>query len=143
MTTPTPGRPTLQDAFDVPQIESRISRKKSLGQLASPSSPSLSRLKRPALLTRSVTLPRVTPIESKPRRRQAELDQHPLEPETIEKIRRWIIGIAIGSQSHSFRIREHSSITAENRRPTTDGFIYGYAHFTQTKDPTSKRGYEQ
>ncbi|KAG6853479.1 hypothetical protein C0991_004095 [Blastosporella zonata] len=130
-------------------------------------------------------MPRVFQVESKPRRRQAELDQLPVEPETAERMRRWIIGIAIvdfdlddgpvlegifppsillpaeaenlafssfpdslqfdqGSQSHSFRIREQlNSINAEKRPPTKDGFIYGYSHFTQKKDATSKRGYEQ
>ncbi|KAG6817261.1 hypothetical protein H0H87_010922 [Tephrocybe sp. NHM501043] len=185
LTTPTPARPSFPDGFNVPQIQTILSRKKSLGQLASPSSPSLPRLTRPTPLVRSQTLPRVFQLENKPRRRQAELDLLPVTPETSEKMRRWIIGIAIvdfdvddgpvidgifppsillpaesenlafssfpdslqfdtGSQSHSFRIREQAkSIHAEKRPPTTDGFIYGYSHFTQKKDAASKRGYEQ
>jgi len=51
-----------------------------------------------------------------------------------------------GSQVHSFRIREQlQSLATEHseRLPTKDGFIYGYSHFTQKKDPSSKRGYCQ
>ncbi|KAJ6608667.1 hypothetical protein B0H10DRAFT_1815325 [Mycena sp. CBHHK59/15] len=46
-----------------------------------------------------------------------------------------------GSQDHSFRIREHP--LALRRATSTDGFMYGFAHFTQRKDAASKRGYEQ
>lgn len=51
-----------------------------------------------------------------------------------------------GSQVHSFRIREQlQSLAAEHskRPPTKDGFVYGYSHFTQKRDPSSKRGYCQ
>ncbi|KAF8333860.1 hypothetical protein F5887DRAFT_991661 [Amanita rubescens] len=51
-----------------------------------------------------------------------------------------------GSQVHSFRIREplQSLATEHSKRlPTKDGFIYGYSHFTQKRDPSSKRGYCQ
>lgn len=49
-----------------------------------------------------------------------------------------------GSQSHSFRIREQLKIVHTDKRPpTNDGFIYGYSYFTQKRDATSKRGYEQ
>ncbi|GBE88217.1 DUF1630-domain-containing protein [Sparassis crispa] len=51
-----------------------------------------------------------------------------------------------GSQIHSFRIRAHESLEGvlSHQRPVTeDGFIYGYSHFTQRKDNTSKRGYQQ
>ena len=93
----TPSRPPLQEGSnDVPQTQLRLSRKKSLGQLASPSSPTLPRFTRPKPLVRSQTLPRVTQIDNKPRRRQAELDQIALAPEMAEKVRRWIISIAIG-----------------------------------------------
>ncbi|KAF5379809.1 hypothetical protein D9615_005688 [Tricholomella constricta] len=95
LTTPTPTRPTFPQGFNVPHIPPSISRKKSLGKLNSPSSPSLPKFPRPATLSRSKTLPRVFQLESKPRRRQAELDQLDLTPETVEKLRRWIIGIAI------------------------------------------------
>ncbi|GLB40135.1 putative stabilization of polarity axis [Lyophyllum shimeji] len=95
ITTATPARAGFPESFEVPHIPPSISRKKSLGQLNSPSSPSLPKLNRPAALSRSQTLPRVTQLESKPRRRQAELSQLDANPETIEKIRRWIIGIAI------------------------------------------------
>ncbi|KAJ7230450.1 hypothetical protein GGX14DRAFT_486146 [Mycena pura] len=49
-----------------------------------------------------------------------------------------------GSQNHSFRIREHPWRLPDERRPAAkDGFLYGFAHFTQRKDASSKRGYEQ
>lgn len=49
-----------------------------------------------------------------------------------------------GSQNHSFRIREELKDLANRRCPlSVDGFIYGFAHFTQRRDPTSKRGYYQ
>ncbi|KAJ7645371.1 hypothetical protein B0H17DRAFT_1104050 [Mycena rosella] len=49
-----------------------------------------------------------------------------------------------GSQDHSFRIREHALSLPGDRRPVSkDGFMYGFAHFTQRKDSSSKRGYEQ
>ncbi|KAG6907162.1 hypothetical protein DXG01_010287 [Tephrocybe rancida] len=92
--TPTPVRPTFPEGFSVPPIQTRP-RKKSLGQLASPSSPTLPRFARPAPLVRSQTLPRVYQLDTRPRRKQAELDQLDIAPETVEKIRRWIIGIAI------------------------------------------------
>ncbi|KAJ6594236.1 hypothetical protein B0H19DRAFT_1012366 [Mycena capillaripes] len=49
-----------------------------------------------------------------------------------------------GSQDHSFRIRESPLPLPGDRRPAPkDGFMYGFAHFTQRKDASSKRGYEQ
>ncbi|KAF8557117.1 DUF1630-domain-containing protein [Imleria badia] len=53
-----------------------------------------------------------------------------------------------GSQVHSFRIRvylESSEAPAdeEPRPPPLDGFMYGFSHFCQKRDPTSKRGYQQ
>ncbi|KAG6861106.1 hypothetical protein C0995_003835 [Termitomyces sp. Mi166 len=158
-TTLISTRPSLQEGFNGPQTQHRLSDKKSLGQLASPSSPTLPRLTRPALV-RSQTLPRVSQVENlyKPRRRQAELDQIALAPEATEKIRRWIIGIAIvdfdiddgpvidGIYPSSILMppeAENFPINAEKRPSTQDGFIYGFSHFTQKKDPSLKRGYEQ
>lgn len=48
-----------------------------------------------------------------------------------------------GEQWHSFRVREQ--LTSENnKRPATkDGYIYGFSHFTQKRDESSKRGYRQ
>ncbi|KAI9568201.1 hypothetical protein HD554DRAFT_2100798 [Boletus coccyginus] len=51
-----------------------------------------------------------------------------------------------GSEVHSFRIRVYpdSEATADERRPQPlDGFMYGFSHFCQTRDPKSKRGYQQ
>ncbi|KAJ7454663.1 hypothetical protein FB451DRAFT_1049181 [Mycena latifolia] len=49
-----------------------------------------------------------------------------------------------GSQDHSFCIREQVLSLSSDRRPAAkDGFMYGFAHFTQRKDSSSKRGYEQ
>ncbi|KAF8626595.1 hypothetical protein AX17_006513 [Amanita inopinata Kibby_2008] len=171
-----------------------------LGQYASPSSPALTRFGlglgnesgnvlvqgRPATLTRSRTLPRVSQVEVKPtRRKKSEVDGLEMDQDVVDKLRRWILGIAVvefdldhgpvidgifppmlllpaeseniafsafpdssqfeeGSQIHSFRIREQiQSVVAEKRPPTKDGFIYGFSHFTQKKDPSSKRGYRQ
>ena len=49
---------------------------------------------------------------------------------------------------HSFRIRvypESSEVPMEGDRcpPSLDGFMYGFSHFCQKRDPTSKRGYQQ
>jgi len=53
-----------------------------------------------------------------------------------------------GSQFHSFRIRDHGSRTelsalSVQRPEALDGFLYGYAHFCQRRDTSSKRGYSQ
>ncbi|KAJ6498965.1 hypothetical protein C8R45DRAFT_980498 [Mycena sanguinolenta] len=48
-----------------------------------------------------------------------------------------------GSQDHSFRIRQSLPLPGDRRPATMDGFMYGFAHFTQRKDASSKRGYEQ
>ena len=49
-----------------------------------------------------------------------------------------------GSLTHSFRIREQfTSVPSDNRPPNKDGFIYGFSHFIQRRDPSSKRGYQQ
>ncbi|TCD70207.1 hypothetical protein EIP91_004387 [Steccherinum ochraceum] len=57
--------------------------------------------------------------------------------------------VELGSQMHSFRIRPHDPqedklVRSDEDRPkTADGFMYGYSHFTQRRDTTSKRGYQQ
>lgn len=54
-----------------------------------------------------------------------------------------------GSQTHSFRMRFHNPaedklLRLGDRRPQTeDGFLYGFSQFTQRRDATSKRGYQQ
>ncbi|KAL4248032.1 hypothetical protein ABKN59_002409 [Abortiporus biennis] len=57
-----------------------------------------------------------------------------------------------GSQLHSFRLRQQDSsknkldrlLRQDTDRPTSnDGFIYGYSHFTQRRDSSSRRGYQQ
>ncbi|KAF8123478.1 hypothetical protein EV363DRAFT_1356585 [Boletus edulis] len=53
-----------------------------------------------------------------------------------------------GSAVHSFRIRVYPEAFVEGvdetRRPQPlDGFMYGFSHFRQKRDPTSKRGYQQ
>lgn len=185
ISTATPSRPSFPPGFDVPHIAQNLSRKKSLGNLNSPSSPTLNKFVRLPSLSRSQTLPRLFQLEKKPRRRQSEFDGLEVSKEAIERMRRWIIGIAIvdfdvddgpviegiyppsillpaeseniafssfpdslqfdqGSQSHSFRIREQlKTVHTDKRPPTNDGFIYGYSYFTQKRDATSKRGYEQ
>ncbi|KDQ59072.1 hypothetical protein JAAARDRAFT_192624 [Jaapia argillacea MUCL 33604] len=53
-----------------------------------------------------------------------------------------------GSQCHSFRIRDSGHVEERalrnfGRGAPSDGFVYGYCHFTQQRDSTSKRGYRQ
>ncbi len=54
-----------------------------------------------------------------------------------------------GSQIHSFRIHLQSTpegeldINGYDRPMSKDGFMYGFSHFTQRRDPSSKRGYQQ
>ncbi|KAJ7510496.1 hypothetical protein B0H11DRAFT_2216285 [Mycena galericulata] len=158
-----------------------LARKNSLDSLPLPSP---TKSGRPGGLSRSHTLPRVTQLETKSRRKNSELDALVVEPDVLARIRRWILGVAIvdfdvddgplitgiypsvvlfpeeaeniafsafpdspqfedGSQDHSFRIREHISLPGDRRPATKDGFMYGFAHFTQRKDLSSKRGYEQ
>ncbi|PPR05961.1 hypothetical protein CVT24_004625 [Panaeolus cyanescens] len=48
-----------------------------------------------------------------------------------------------GSQTHSFRFRLQPRPSGEDTVSTIDGFIYGYSHFIQRRDASSKRGYHQ
>ncbi|KAH9960935.1 hypothetical protein BC827DRAFT_1206394 [Russula dissimulans] len=56
-----------------------------------------------------------------------------------------------GSETHSFRIREHvarnnqggSSLSDTRRAPSPDGFVYGFSYFNQERSTASKRGYSQ
>ncbi|KAN0093280.1 hypothetical protein V8E55_004064 [Tylopilus felleus] len=53
-----------------------------------------------------------------------------------------------GSEVHSFRIRVYpqsseTPVEDERRPQSLDGFMYGFSHFCQKRDPTSKRGYQQ
>ncbi|KAI0072956.1 DUF1630-domain-containing protein [Panus rudis PR-1116 ss-1] len=56
---------------------------------------------------------------------------------------------AEGSHIHSFRLRlsgpsEDILPRSEDDRPSThDGYMYGFSYFTQRRDSTSKRGYQQ
>ncbi|KAJ7284512.1 hypothetical protein C8J57DRAFT_1447020 [Mycena rebaudengoi] len=158
-------------------------RKTSLDSVQLPPSPT--RPERPRGLSRSHTLPRISQVDSKSRRKNSELDALVVEPDVLARMRRWILGVAVvdfdiddgpvitgiypslfmfpeeaeniafsafpdspqfedGAQDHSFRIREHLVALPSGRRPAPkDGFMYGFAHFTQRKDPASRRGYEQ
>ncbi|KAF9560706.1 DUF1630-domain-containing protein [Agrocybe pediades] len=42
-----------------------------------------------------------------------------------------------GSQTHSFRVK------AREFKVTKDGYLYGFSHFIQKRDSSSKRGYQQ
>ena len=48
-----------------------------------------------------------------------------------------------GEQCHSFRVREQLTSENDKRPATKDGYIYGFSHFTQKRDESSKRGYRQ
>ncbi|KIK62649.1 hypothetical protein GYMLUDRAFT_242791 [Collybiopsis luxurians FD-317 M1] len=187
--TSSPSPRTPKKGFTLPALKRHISRKSSLDQLQipSPSSPDLSKpikWERPGLV-RSATLPKVQQAEKRSDTLAAQLEALQVDSEVLEKIRRWILGIAIvnfdidqgpvvdgvfpplvlfpkelenvafsafpdslqfdqGSQIHSFRIRgERIGVSSEKRPANADEFIYGYSYFTQKRDPSSKRGYEQ
>ncbi|EIN04033.1 DUF1630-domain-containing protein [Punctularia strigosozonata HHB-11173 SS5] len=104
-----------------------------------------------------------------------------MEPEKVQKMQRWIIGLVVvnfdldlgpvihsiypdlafsketnqniafssfpdslqfaeGVMDHSFRIRDSGTRSGP---ADIDGFIYGFSHFTQHRDSSSKRGYLQ
>lgn len=65
--------------------------------LPSPSSPSLVP-KRPSQFLRSQTLPRGFVLEKEriPRRIQTEINALPVDPVSVAKMQRWILGIAVG-----------------------------------------------
>ncbi|KAI5834906.1 DUF1630-domain-containing protein [Schizophyllum commune Tattone D] len=170
----------VPDATPVKGARQQHSKRASLGW-ASPSSPSLLLGARKSSLSRSQTLPRTASVRS---RRPSILDSLSVDTTVADKMRRWILGIAVvnfdidhgpvvdgiypplflypdeieniafssfpdsaqfeqGAQAHSFRIREDEAIGNEKRPPTIDGFIYGFAHFSQRKDASIKRGYQQ
>uniref|UniRef100_D8PVD3 UDENN domain-containing protein n=1 Tax=Schizophyllum commune (strain H4-8 / FGSC 9210) TaxID=578458 RepID=D8PVD3_SCHCM len=170
----------VPDATPVKGARQQHSKRASLGW-GSPSSPSLLLGARKSSLSRSQTLPRTASVRS---RRPSILDSLSVDTTVADKIRRWILGIAVvnfdidhgpvvdgiypplflypdeieniafssfpdsaqfeqGAQAHSFRIREDEAIGNEKRPPTIDGFIYGFAHFSQRKDASIKRGYQQ
>ncbi|KAJ3712173.1 hypothetical protein C8R42DRAFT_687227 [Lentinula raphanica] len=180
---------TPKKGFALPTLKKHLSRKSSLDQLQvpSPSSPDLTKavkLGRPQL-TRSATLPKVPQSPIRSARLTAELDALEVDSTLLEKIRRWILGIAIvnfdidqgpvigaifpplilfpkeseniafssfpdslqfdqGFQIHSFQIRGEKISTSSDKRPADIGeFIYGFSYFTQKRDTTLKRGYEQ
>ncbi|KAF8630254.1 hypothetical protein AX15_003031 [Amanita polypyramis BW_CC] len=196
--TETPPVPSKLPAYLSPLSGHGNKNQGGVGQFNSSSSPALTRsgtgggggeeLERELKLTRSMTLPRSPQTKTKLMwRGSSEIAGMEMDPTAVEKLRRWILGIAIvefdldhgpvvdgiyppvsllpaesenlafsafpdspqfeqGSQVHSFRIREQvQSLPEEHpkRRPTLDGFIYGYSHFTQKRDPSSKRGYRQ
>ncbi|KAG2017591.1 FAM116B protein [Coprinopsis cinerea AmutBmut pab1-1] len=177
--------PSTSSTTSLNGIASR--QRSALGVVNSPSgstsSLNLPKPVRPSMqLARSQTLPR----RSGDRRvRKGPTNDLNLDGTVVQKLQRWIMGIAIvefdidegpiisgvypsletlpaeeeniafsafpdslqfdqGSQGHSFRIRDLSAGTLSGKRPATrDGYIYGFAHFTQKRDPTSKRGYQQ
>ncbi|ESK95846.1 family with sequence similarity member b [Moniliophthora roreri MCA 2997] len=184
---PTPNKrppllPQLKVGSDI--IESSP-RKSSYGYGSSPSSPKLMNgsVPRSRVLSRSRTLPRISPSESnRMRRTRSEIEGLEVDAAVLNNIRRWILAIAIvefdlddgpvvdavfppihlssqeasniafsafpdslqfdqGSQNHSFCVRECPN--KERDQTTSDGFIYGHSHFTQRRNPHSKRGYEQ
>ncbi|KDR78789.1 hypothetical protein GALMADRAFT_118246 [Galerina marginata CBS 339.88] len=158
-------------------------------QLPSPSSPTLSKfLPESHQISRSQTLPRGFQREkehAEPRRIHSEINSLAVDQVSVQRMRRWILGIAVvefdldsgpvvdglfpplmllpaeseniafcafpdsalfdqGSQTHSFRIREQTvTLSPDKRPPTKDGFIYGFSHFIQRRDSSSKRGYQQ
>lgn len=96
--TPTFSQTPLLSAS---HITSSLTRKNGLGQLSSSSSSALDRSAtllptRSPSLSRSQTLPRISQPENRPRKRQAELDGIGASSEVLDKLRRWIIGVAIG-----------------------------------------------
>jgi hypothetical protein len=47
-------------------------------------------------LPRSFSLPRVDQVEVKPRKKVVDVEGIVVEPEVLSKLRRWIMGFAIG-----------------------------------------------
>ncbi|TFK35563.1 hypothetical protein BDQ12DRAFT_687965 [Crucibulum laeve] len=90
----TPSKPNFPDELDI-HLTQNLSRKLSAGPLNSPSSPSLATRHRPQQLHRSSTLPRSFQLERAPRTMQLELDKLAIDQETVQKMRRWILGIAV------------------------------------------------
>lgn len=94
---------TPKKGFALPALRKHVSRRKSsLDQLQipSPSSPDLTstkiaKLGRPQL-TRSATLPKVPHVQNRSDKLRAELEALEVDSALLEKIRRWILGIAIG-----------------------------------------------
>ncbi|KAK7005818.1 UDENN domain-containing protein [Favolaschia claudopus] len=122
----------------------------------------------PRRLSRSQTLPSRSP-PTKALRKNSEIEALVVDSDVLSRIRRWLLVITgiyppvvlypteaenisfsafpdspqfeDGSQDHSFCIRESSIALSDNRRPASkDGFWYGFCHFTQRKDASSKRG---
>ncbi|KAJ4493064.1 hypothetical protein C8J55DRAFT_556035 [Lentinula edodes] len=183
---------TPKKGFALPALRKHVSRRKSsLDQLQIPSplspdlaSTKIAKLGRPQL-TRSATLPKVPHLQNRSDKLRAELEALEVDSALLEKIRRWILGIAIvnfdidegpmvdgvfpplvlfpkeseniafssfpdslqfdqGFQIHSFRIRgEKIAVSSEKRPANIDEFIHGFSYFTQKRDSTLKRGYEQ
>ncbi|KAN0120747.1 hypothetical protein V8E52_004016 [Russula decolorans] len=150
----------------------------------------------PSLAISSLSRTRTLPLRS-PKRTTSifpTLQGISFEVENIERLRRWVLGLAIvdfdleqgpslscifpqlplypfeaeniafsafpdstlfkeGSETHSFRIREHvvrtsqggsaSNLFDSRRAPSPDGFLYGFSRFNQERSATSKRGYSQ
>lgn len=63
--------------------------------LDSTSKPPASPPTRPRGLTRSNTLPRVSQLETKSRRKNSDIDALVVEPDVLARMRRWILGVAI------------------------------------------------
>ncbi|KAF8501566.1 hypothetical protein F5888DRAFT_1609074 [Russula emetica] len=188
---------------DIQQADAHIdasSRTLDLHHIAS-SSPELNSKIKPALpslANSSLSRTRTLPLRS-PKRTTSifpTLQGISFEVENIERLRRWVLGLAIGnfdfdleqgpslicifpplplypfeaeniafsafpdstlfkegSETHSFRIREHvvrtcqggssSNLFDSRRAPSPDGFLYGFSRFNQERSATSRRGYSQ
>ncbi len=88
------SRSSLSLSFDLPPSSPAISLKSAFG---SPSSPELIKVLRPTALSRSQTLPRVPQTEIKPRRGSSGIEGLDVDDDVLAKIRRWILGVAIGA----------------------------------------------
>ncbi|KAF4613826.1 hypothetical protein D9613_007981 [Agrocybe pediades] len=128
--------------------------------------------------SRAQTLPRGFQLGKAERAIRKEIKSLTVDTNSVEKMRRWILGIAVvefdldsgpvvdgiyppmelsaaeseniafcafpdslqfdqGSQTHSFRVK------AREFKVTKDGYLYGFSHFIQKRDSSSKRGYQQ
>lgn len=100
--TPILSRPPF--LFNAPRTSQDLSQKKSLGQSLSPSSPNLVKAARPRGLSRSQTLPRGFQAETTSKRGPSEIDGLTMDSDVSAKLRRWIMGIAIGVCGTSTRL---------------------------------------
>jgi hypothetical protein len=102
----TPARQPTSINITTPIQSATLPRNSILNPLGSPSSPDLHVQSRPLhrpQLSRSQTLPKIQHFDLKPKSStKTEIEGLPVDIDVVIKIRRWILGIAIGSLEFAF-----------------------------------------